>query len=144
MGVAIEKAPLGKLPVRKPAGKARPGELPPDEVGPDDARPEQDAPGTGRASRKRATRKERNSEPRARGRTAKRSGAKGATRRVETAERPPRNHAWLNWLLILVGAGVVIAAAVQAYSTLQSIPVQHIVVTGQLEHTRTEALQEMV
>jgi cell division protein FtsQ len=134
MGVAIEKAPRGRLPVRK-----RPEKVVPEEAREEDAVPENEGPGQGRASRKRG-----GGESRARGRAAKRGSAKGATRRVETEERPPRNHAWLNWLLILVGAGVVVAAAVQAYSTLQRIPVQHIVVTGQLEHTRTEALQEMV
>ena len=143
MGVAIEKAPPGRLPVRKRPGN-RPGEGAPDEALPDDALPENDAADQGRAGRKRAARKEKDSETPVRRRAAKRGGAKGATRRVENEERPPRNHAWLNWLLILVGAGVVVAAAAQAYSTLQSIPVQHIVVTGKLEHTRTEALQEMV
>jgi cell division protein FtsQ len=139
MGVAIEKAPRGRLPVRK-----RPEKVVPDEAWEDDAVPEKEGLEQEWASRKRAGRRANGGESRARGRAAKRGGAKGATRRVETQERPPRNHAWLNWLLILVGAGVVVAAAVQAYSTLQSIPVQHIVVTGQLEHTRTEALQEMV
>ncbi|MEJ2530857.1 MAG: cell division protein FtsQ/DivIB [Halioglobus sp.] len=141
MGVAIEQAAPGKLPVRKLPGKAPRGEARPGKAPPDEALPAEDAPEKGRASGKRAAKKARGGERR---RAAKRGGVKGATRRVEAEQRPPRNHAWLNWLLILVGAGVVIAAAVQAYSTLQSIPVQHIVVTGELEHTRTEALQEMV
>jgi cell division protein FtsQ len=51
---------------------------------------------------------------------------------------------WFNRLLILTGAVVVIAAAVEAYLTLESIPVQRITVTGELEHTRYEAVQEMV
>ena len=52
--------------------------------------------------------------------------------------------AWLNRLLVLAGVGVVLAAAVQAYMALERIPVQRISVTGELEHTRSEVVQEMV
>lgn len=80
--------------------------------------------------------------------TATRKGpaSKGATRKVKTqkAEKTTRNFAWLNRILILLGAGLVIAAGVQAWVTLQSIPVQQITVTGELEHTRTGEVQEMV
>ena len=68
-------------------------------------------------------------------------GATRKTARVRTA-RPPS--AWLNRIIVLVGGGVVLIAAVQAYIYLQAIPVQYITVSGELEHTQTEAVQEMV
>jgi cell division protein FtsQ len=52
--------------------------------------------------------------------------------------------AWLNWLMILAGAGIVLAAATKAYLTLQAVPVQQITVTGELAHTQMEMVQEMV
>ena len=78
--------------------------------------------------------------------TAKPSRAKGATRKQRaTATARQRNaSAWLNRLLIVTGGIVVIAAAIEAYLTLESLPVQRITVTGELEHTRYEAVQEMV
>jgi cell division protein FtsQ len=75
-----------------------------------------------------------------------RKPVQGATRKSGVVIAAPvrRASAWLNRLLILTGAAVVIAAAVQAYITLQSIPVQRISVTGELEYTQTAAVQEMV
>ncbi len=71
--------------------------------------------------------------------------AKGATRKVEvTRQKQPGNFQWLNRILILVGAGVVLIAATQAYITLQAIPVERITVKGELEHTQTEVIQDMV
>jgi cell division protein FtsQ len=71
--------------------------------------------------------------------------AKGATRKVAQAQaRKPRSFNWLNRILILVGTGVVLVAGLQAYITLQSIPVERISVTGELEHTQTAAVQDMV
>jgi cell division protein FtsQ len=52
--------------------------------------------------------------------------------------------AWLNRIIILTGAGVVLVAALQAYITLQSIPVEYVTVTGELEHTRTSRIQDMI
>ncbi len=52
--------------------------------------------------------------------------------------------AWLNRLLILAGAAVVLTAAVQGYMVVQSLPVQRISVTGELEHTQAQAVQDMV
>jgi len=74
------------------------------------------------------------------------SQVKGATRRqpAPASNRQRSMSTWFNRLLILTGAVVVIAAAVEAYLTLESIPVQRITVTGELEHTRYEAVQEMV
>lgn len=68
----------------------------------------------------------------------------GATRKVAQVRPARAPSAWLNRLIILVGGGVVIIAGVQAYITLQSIPVQFITVSGELEHTQTEAVQDMV
>ena len=40
--------------------------------------------------------------------------------------------------------GVVLAAGFKAYVSLQAIPVQHIIVKGELANTRTELIQDMV
>ena len=74
-----------------------------------------------------------------------RQPAKGASRKVVApSSKPRRSAAWLNRVLILAGAAVVLAAAAQAYLVLERIPVQRISVTGDLEHTRAEAVQAMV
>ena len=74
-----------------------------------------------------------------------RGNAKGATRKVAAADKARRSPSvWFNRLLILTGAVVVAAAAIEAYFTLESIPVQRITVTGELAHTRYEEVQEMV
>ena len=74
-----------------------------------------------------------------------RTAVKGATRKAATPQKTERAPSiWLNGLLILLGAGVVLAAAAQAYVTLDALPVQRISVSGQLEHTQAEAVQEMV
>jgi cell division protein FtsQ len=52
--------------------------------------------------------------------------------------------AWLNRLLILLGAAVVLTAAVKAFVTVQSLPVQRISVTGELEHTQAQLVQDIV
>ncbi len=78
-------------------------------------------------------------------RRARGAAAKGATRKQAAASaRAPRSFAWLNRILILVGAGVVLVAALKAYIALQAIPVERISVTGELNHTRTTAVQDMV
>lgn len=70
---------------------------------------------------------------------------KGATRNMTAVkQRRSRPSVWVNRVLILLGAGIVLAALGQAYSKVQSIPVQQIAVTGELQHTRPEALQAMV
>lgn len=82
--------------------------------------------------------------------TRRQKPAHGATRKAPApaataavkAQRKPS--AWLNRIIILAGAGVVLAAALQAYITLQSIPVQHVTVTGELEHTQTGLIQDMI
>jgi cell division protein FtsQ len=82
----------------------------------------------------------------AKGKTVRAKGsAKGATPKVVSREKPSRSPAvWFNRLLILTGTVVVLAAAIEAYITLQSIPVQRISVTGELANTRYEEVQEMV
>lgn len=71
--------------------------------------------------------------------------AQGATRNPVAVEARPRQASvWLNRLLILVGAAVVVAAATKAFITVQSLPVQRISVTGELEHTQAQAVQDMV
>lgn len=69
----------------------------------------------------------------------------GATRKQPAAakqKKPPS--LWLNRILVLFAGVVVVTAAVQGYSTLQALPVQQITVTGQLEHTQAEAVQDLV
>jgi len=71
--------------------------------------------------------------------------AQGATRNsTMVVERAGWSSAWLNRLLILLGAAVVLAAAVKAFITLESLPVQRISVTGELEHTQAQAVQDIV
>ena len=74
-----------------------------------------------------------------------RRAAAGATRKqpVSTGElRPPS--LWLNRLLVLFAGVVVVSAAYQGYRTLEALPVQLITVTGQLEHTQAEEVQDLV
>lgn len=73
-----------------------------------------------------------------------RKSAQGATRKGPAVKPKRKPSAWLNRLIILTGAGVVMVAALQAYIALQSIAVQHITVTGELEYTRTGLVQDMV
>jgi cell division protein FtsQ len=73
--------------------------------------------------------------------------AQGATRNPVAAEKAPatrRNAAWINRALILIGAGVVLAAATKAFITVESLPVQRISVTGQLAHTQAQAVEDLV
>ncbi|PLW82940.1 cell division protein FtsQ [Kineobactrum sediminis] len=81
----------------------------------------------------------------------RRNAAAGATRRKPAAPAATRLRpgmavldGWVNRLLILVGSAVVIAAGLQAWFTLQQIPVEQITVTGSLQRTQTELVQEMV
>jgi cell division protein FtsQ len=71
--------------------------------------------------------------------------AHGATRNPVAVEpRPRRDSVWLNRLLILLGAAVVVTAAIKAFITVQSLPVQRISVTGKIEHTQAQLVQDMV
>lgn len=77
-------------------------------------------------------------------RSPKKRPVQGATRNTPVVKSRGRPSVWVNRILILLGAAVVLAALAQAYIRVLSIPVQQIAVTGELEHTRTEALQAMV
>ena len=69
---------------------------------------------------------------------------KGATRKDKDAAPTRAVSAWLNRLIILAGSIVVLAASLQAYITLQSLPVKQISVTGKLEHTRKDEIQQLI
>ena len=76
---------------------------------------------------------------------SRRRPAQGATRNTAVSRKgPERPSIWLNRVLILFGAAVVLAAATRAFITVQSLPVQRISVTGELEHTQAQAVQDMV
>ncbi|MCB1676042.1 MAG: cell division protein FtsQ/DivIB [Halioglobus sp.] len=93
----------------------------------------------------RAVRQSRRLESRGLDRRAgERAGRHGATRKRAATTVVRRPSAWPNRLLVLLGVGVVLFAANRAFVALEAIAVQHIVVTGELEHTRAEAVQEMV
>jgi len=75
----------------------------------------------------------------------KRKPSKGATRkRAVVVEKKSRSFAWVNRVLILLGVIAVTAVAGKGYIALNAIPVEHIIVSGKLEHTKTDALEEMV
>ncbi len=103
---------------------------------------EEDAPGPrptraapqGRRPVRETSRKTRKPKP----------SAKGATRRQQAQPRRKDGFGWLNRILILVAVGVVLVAALEGWIYLSGIPVERITVTGELEHTRTEAVQDMV
>ena len=100
------------------------------------------------AKRKRGpanTRQEQRNNPPATAQRKRKAPVKGATRKTAAAvQKQPRSFQWLNRILILLGAGVVMIACLQAYITLQAIPVERITVSGELEHTQTAAVQDMV
>lgn len=79
-------------------------------------------------------------------RSTRKQGAKGATRKATRAptKRRALSFNWLNRLFILLGVGVVLTAGLQAYLTLEAIPVEQVSVTGKLEHTQREAVEGMV
>ncbi len=71
--------------------------------------------------------------------------AKGATR-----NRPPRSvtpkapSVWLHRVLILGAVAFVLTVGVQAYLHVHSLPVRHITIAGEMEHTQAEVVQELV
>jgi hypothetical protein len=68
------------------------------------------------------------------GRAPRKRSSQGATRNAPVEKPQGRRPAvWLNRLLVLLGAGVVVAAAIQSYIKLQSIPVQQIVALSQAQ-----------
>ena len=114
---------------KSPAARGRADKGRPEKGRPDKGRPDKGRPDKGRRAAKGRARKP----------------AKGATRNTSVAAEQPRApSAWLNRLLVLAGAAVVLAAAAQAYVTVLDIPVQRVGVTGELEHTQAELVQDMV
>ena len=74
-----------------------------------------------------------------------RKPTKGATRKSKAAAvKKSRSFAWLNRVLVLMAVVAVTALAGKGYIALHAIPVEHIIVSGKLEHTKTAALEEMV
>lgn len=77
--------------------------------------------------------------------TIGRKPGKGATRkRAAVVEKTSRSFAWINRVLILLAMVAVTVVAGKGYLALNAIPVEHIIVSGKLEHTRTDVLEEMV
>ena len=76
---------------------------------------------------------------------AKGKSASGATRNTAgVAERSSRSFFWLNRLLIVLATAVVLTAATKGFLKVQSLPVQRISVTGELEHTQAQVVQDIV
>ena len=148
MGKAMDMLPVAAplirgLPGKRRSGKRGPGEEA-DAAGLDGRRPDKSRSDKSR-SKKRPAAKGRPDKGRRAVKGRARKPAKGATRNTSVAAEQPRApSACLNRLLVLAGAGVVLAAAAQAYVTVLEIPVQRVGVTGELEHTQAELVQEMV
>ncbi|MFV8818254.1 cell division protein FtsQ/DivIB [Haliea sp. E17] len=105
-------------------------------------------PARRRAEPPRSARNERSDKVRS-GTVARQGRAplQGATRKAAGSEKggPSRSRfRWLERIMILLGAGVVLAGALKGWIALESLPVQQITVTGELEHIRTNAIREMV
>ncbi len=77
-------------------------------------------------------------------RPRRRSKGTGASRNAPVEITQRWGLGWLNRILILTGTGVVLVAGLQAFITLQSIAVEQISVTGNLQHTRAEEVQALV
>ena len=77
--------------------------------------------------------------------SAKRRPASGATRNTAVVkERSGRSFFWLNRLLIVLATAIVLTAATKGFLIVQSLPVQRISVTGELEHTQAQVVQDIV
>ena len=154
MGKAMDMlpaaAPLIKgLPGKRRKAKRGPGEGETDAAGVDGRRSDKSRSDKSRSDKSRADKGRAEKSRADKGRRAAKGRArkptKGATRNTSVAAEQPRApSAWLNRLLVLAGAAVVLAAAAQAYVTVLEIPVQRVGVTGELEHTQAELVQDMV
>jgi cell division protein FtsQ len=82
----------------------------------------------------------------ARGRRVQHGATRNPVAREKTSEgtQSAIPSIWLNRGLILLGAAVVLSAGVKAFVTVQSLPVQRISVTGELEHTQAQLVQDIV
>jgi cell division protein FtsQ len=77
--------------------------------------------------------------------SARRMPASGATRNTAVVkERSGRSFFWLNRLLIVLATAIVLTAATKSFLMVQSLPVQRISVTGELEHTQAQVVQDIV
>jgi cell division protein FtsQ len=68
----------------------------------------------------------------------------GATRKSAAVVGKTVTFVWLNRLLIVLGVSAVLGVSLKGYLYLQQIPVEHIIVSGKLEHTQSAALEDMV
>lgn len=73
-----------------------------------------------------------------------RKSSQGATRKAPRVEKKSGTFAWLNRVLILIAVGAVLTLATRGLVMLNAIPVEHIIVAGKLEHTKTAALEDRV
>ena len=104
----------------------------------------QEAPAPARKPTRAAPQKRQQTQDTPRKARKPQARAKGATRKQRAAVTRKGGFGWLNRILILLGVGVVLVAALEAWIYLSNVPVERITVTGELEHTRTEAVQDMV
>jgi cell division protein FtsQ len=76
---------------------------------------------------------------------ARQRAAAGATRKgAAQAQQGGDFSLWLNRALVLFGATVVLFAGFKTYRWIESLPVEQIVVTGELEHVQKQAVQNLV
>ena len=68
----------------------------------------------------------------------------GATRKSAKPVKEKVTFVWLNRFLILLGVSAVLSVSVKGYLYLHQIPVEHIIVSGKIEHTQSAALEDMV
>ena len=97
-------------------------------------------PADGAAGKRRIRRK-----PSSRG--AARRPVQGATRNVTAARKSKssgRASVWFNRFLVLGAVAVVLVAGTKGFMVVQSLPVQRISVTGELEHTQAQVVQDIV
>jgi cell division protein FtsQ len=68
----------------------------------------------------------------------------GATRKRARVVKGTVSFVWLNRLLIVLGVSAVLGVSLKGYLYLHQIPVEHIIVSGKIEHTQSAALEDMV
>jgi cell division protein FtsQ len=77
--------------------------------------------------------------------TVNRKSSKGATRKSSVAAaKKPKSFAWVNRCLIVLAVVAVAIVSTKGYMALNAIPVEHIIVSGKLQHTSPAALEDMV
>lgn len=68
----------------------------------------------------------------------------GASRKSAAVAGKAVTFVWLNRLLIVLGISAVLGVSLKGYLYLHQIPVEHIIVSGKLEHTQSAVLEDMV